>query len=349
MSAMIYPWQETAWKRLQDGKRQQHHALLIHGPAGTGKRRFVEIYAQSLLCTDHDEDGLPCGRCSDCRWLDQQTHPDFRLLTPDALRADPLEPAAITDEDAARGEKKASNQITIDQVRGLRDFLGLTAHRAVGSRVIVIQPAEAMNGAAANALLRMLEEPPARTFFLLVADEIRRLLPTILSRCHRYPMPAVSSALAYEWLQGQGVADTGTLLAQAGGAPMAALAQAGDQNERKFFLDRLSSLAGPGAALDLAAAVQKLPPHTVLRWLVTWCYDLVAARVANEIRYHPDYAEVLRVLAPTPAIDRLLQYQDRLKIAVHSVAHPLNPRLFLEQLLLSYTQTITPSSSYGHT
>ena len=348
MSALIYPWQQTAWRRLQEGKQPQHHALLIHGPAGIGKRRFVEVYAQSLLCADPDKDGLPCGRCSDCRWLEQQAHPDFRLLTPDALRVDAVESPGTADEDAARGEKKASNQITIDQVRGLQDFLGLTAHRAVGSRVIVIQPADTMNIAAANALLKMLEEPPARTLFLLVTDEIRRLLPTILSRCRRYPMPVVNNSVAYEWLKGQGVSDAGILLAQAGGAPVAALAKLGDQNERELFLDRLSNLAGPDAALDLAAAAQKLPLPTVLSWLVTWCYDLLAARVAGEIRYHPDYAVALMALASVSMVDQLLRYQDRLKIAVRSVAHPLNPRLFLEQLLLSYSQTITPPSAHGY-
>ena len=347
---MIYPWQKLVWQRLQEGRRRQHHALLVHGLAGIGKRRFAEVFAQSLVCANPGMDGLPCGQCTDCHWFGQDTHPDFRLLTPDSLRAEAPDSAEPAGEDSGRTEKKASTQITIEQVRELQDFLSLTAYRPSGRRVVLVCPADTLNASAANALLKMLEEPPARTIFLLVTDEIRRLLPTILSRCQRYPMQVVDQGEALAWLRTQGVADAEVLLAQAGGAPVAALALAetGDQHVRRQFLDQLIRLAVPGAALELATFAQKLPLQTVVRWLSTWCYDLMAARVAGTVRYHPDYGEPIRNLAPRFAMGQFLIYQDLLKTAVRSVAHPLNQRLFLEQLLLSYSQATTTPSTRGH-
>jgi DNA polymerase-3 subunit delta' len=286
--------------------------------------------------------GLPCGECSDCHWFGQGSHPDFRLLTPEALRVEAETVAEASSEDGGRGEKKATTQITVEQVRELQDFISLSTHRSGGNRVVLIHPADAMNIFAANALLKMLEEPPARTVFLLVTNEMRRLLPTVVSRCRRLPLPGANRAQALAWLQEQGIVEMEVLLAQAGGAPLAALAMADaqGQQERRRFLDQLAILGGPGPALELAAQSQKIALSSVVRWLLTWCYDLMAANLAGTIRYHLDYRDAIQAIALRLPMEQLLIYQDLLKAAARSVDHPLNPRLFLEQLLLSYTQTV---------
>lgn len=348
---MIYPWQQEVWKGLRRNGVRTHHALLLHGSAGIGKKRFAEILAQSQLCTNTDDHGYPCGHCDDCRWYLQQSHPDFRLVMPEAMRSEPSTPADTSSDDASRAErKKPSNQITVEQVRELQGFLSLTSHRAGGRRVVVIQPADRMNSSAANALLKLLEEPPDGTLFLLVTDEIRRLLPTILSRCLRYPMPMAQRAEAASWLREQGFKDPEGLLAQAGGAPLTALEIAAPerQAERRQFLDQLAKLDGPDRALELVAMAHKLSLPSVLRWLTAWCYDLMAARLAGMVRYHPDYEKYLNGCAPRLALDGLLRYQDLLKSAVRSVDHPLNPRLFLEHLLLSYSSLLTDSIAPDH-
>jgi hypothetical protein len=89
-------------------------------------------------------------------------------------------------------------------VREVIEFAHLTAHRA-GRRIIVVEPAENLNPAAANALLKILEEPPQDVLFLLVAQAAQRLLPTIRSRCRQFPLSAPSPAQALAWLQQQGV------------------------------------------------------------------------------------------------------------------------------------------------
>ncbi len=107
----------------------------------------------------------------------------------------------------------------IDQVRKISDFLAISSHRG-GRRVVMLLPAEALNAPAANALLKMLEEPPHGVAFLAVSDQLDAVLPTILSRCVLLRAPIPSRAQALAWLQSNGVERAETKLAEAGGAPL---------------------------------------------------------------------------------------------------------------------------------
>src|SRR5688500_12235924 len=226
------------------------------------------------------------------------THPAYRALIPSPLRAD----LSINTEDSASSEnteeKKLSTQITIQDVRALQDLVGLSTHRSSGNKVIVIQPADSMNIFAANALLKMLEEPPARTFFLLVTDDLQRLLPTIISRCRRFLLPGTSETEALAWLKESGAKDEEILLRQAGGAPLAALEVVATLEERQAFFQQLIKIADKKISiLDFAAQFQKSQLTLITRWLVTWCYDLLSVKFANTVRYHVDYQNEIRSMA----------------------------------------------------
>jgi DNA polymerase-3 subunit delta' len=337
---MIYPWHRGVWAALQRDRAQQHHALLLHGAKGIGKTEFAKSFAQSLLCATPSASGIACGQCAECHWFTQGSHPDFRELVPEALLPDNGTLPEITAGEEGKPDKKAATQITIQQVRALRGFLALSSHRLNGRRAILIQPVESMNVFAANALLKLLEEPPVGAVFLLVCSDVRRLLPTILSRCRKLAMPLPNIEEASAWLLDQGVQEPQLLLAQSGGAPLAALALADAeyQADRREFLAQLSRLRSSGAALELAAMAQRLALPVPLRWLVTWCYDLFRARLTGAVKYNLDYVDPIRIASGKIPLDRLLLFEERLRIAAQSVNHPLNPRLFLEHLLLSYAQ-----------
>ncbi|MBN3819706.1 DNA polymerase III subunit delta', partial [Paraburkholderia sp. Se-20369] len=201
---MIYPWQTDDWNRLQQLRAQWPHALLLHGQAGIGKLRFAQHLAQGFLCETPQPDGAPCGTCAACNWFAQGNHPDYRIVLPEALAGEA--PGAADDAgkpaDADDGGKKTrapSKEIKIEQVRALLDFCGVGSHRG-GARVVVLYPAEALNVAASNALLKTLEEPPAGVVFLLVSARIDRLLPTIISRCRQWPMTVPAPEAAAAWL-----------------------------------------------------------------------------------------------------------------------------------------------------
>src|SRR5690606_42152255 len=111
--------------------------------------------------------------------------------------ADAAEPAA-----AGAAKRAPSKEIRVDQIRALESWFNTATHRG-GWRVALLYPAQALNVISANALLKVLEEPPPHTVFLLVADAPDRLLPTLVSRCRRLPLPAPSSDDALQWLTEQ--------------------------------------------------------------------------------------------------------------------------------------------------
>jgi len=186
---------ECVWKGLLARRERLPHSLLLVGQKGLGKFELARQFAASLLCEQPQVDGLACGKCLACNWYSQGNHPDFRLLQPDAL---------ADEGEVEDGKKKPSQQITIDQVRGLDDFLIIGTHRA-GLRIILVNPAEAMNRNTANALLKTLEEPAPATLFLLVSNEPLRLLPTIRSRCQVVPIAVPQPALAERLLAADGL------------------------------------------------------------------------------------------------------------------------------------------------
>lgn len=344
---MIYPWQSGDWERLQQLRSHWPHALLLHGQAGIGKLQFAQHLAKGLLCESPHADGQPCGACPACTWFAQGNHPDYRAVVPEALAglvgpagADDKEDAKADKGDADEGKKTRapSKEIRIEQVRALLDFTGVGSHRG-GLRVAVLYPAEALNVAAANALLKTLEEPPAGVVFLLVSTRIDRLLPTIISRCRQWPMSTPAPQEAQAWLTQQGVADPAGLLAEAGGAPLAALALSQDDNRalRDWTLGQLAA----GAACDAFACgetLQKLPVPLVLGWLQRWVYDLLAERTAGRPRYYPQSATALARCAANldaPALARYLKSVTRQR-AVEN--HPLNARLVFEELFLGYRE-----------
>ncbi len=352
MSIDIFPWQEGDWQRLQQMRARLPHAILFHGPVGIGKTQLAEQFAQSLLCEAPAADGRACGGCASCGWFVQYSHPDYRRVRPEAL--DVLEGAkAGADDETAGGDdagegkksgksaKTPSKEIRVEQVRGLADFVNISTHRR-GKRVILLYPAEALNGVSANALLKTLEEPPADTVFLLISNSIDRLLPTILSRCRKFALALPPPAQALAWLKTQNIADAEAWLAEQGGAPLAAqaLAQSGDRESLEEFL-KLLAQPGVDAALKTADRLQKTAPVQQVEWLQRWLYDLISVKLAGKVRYYPRYRKELVALGGRIDTPLLLQ---ALKAAAERraiAAHPLSPKLFSEDLLLDYARLVS--------
>lgn len=335
----IYPWQHTDWQRLQQMRDRLPHALLFHGHEGIGKVAFVERFAASLLCERPVAGGHACGACDSCGWFAQYGHPDYRRVRPDALDDDGDEESDGDDAGKDRGKKNSktpSKDIRIEQVRSLATFMNVSTHRS-GLRVVLLYPAEALNAASANALLKTLEEPPPETVFLLVTHRIDRLLPTILSRCRQFALAMPEAGTAARWLAAQEVRDPERWLAEQGGAPLAALEAAhGDSGAERDEL--LAHLAKPGeaAALVVAERLQKVPLARLVAWQQRWLYDLLSLKLSGRVRYFPHSRQQLAALSERVSAEAL---QEALRDANRRRAvadHPLSARLFLEDMLLAY-------------
>jgi DNA polymerase-3 subunit delta' len=329
-----YYWQEAAWQRLAAMGDRMPHAILLHGRRGIGKLHFAQVLAQSLLCEKRQTDGLACGSCAACAWFAAGNHPDFRLIQPEALAK--TEDAADQPEESEEGKKKSpSKQIKIDQLRALTDFLNVGGHRG-GHRVVLMHPAEAMNANTANSLLKSLEEPSAGVIYLLVSHQPRRLLATVRSRCHALGFTHPPRELAQRWLAEQGSSASAASLAFAGDAPLEAALVEEDElaARRKLF----GLLCQPAGALSLSECCQRLQPGMVASWMLKWSYDLVAVASAGKVRYNPDYEKQLQQLVLSMPKPGLLRFQATL-LGMKAVAeHPLNARLFFDDLFIAYKE-----------
>jgi DNA polymerase III subunit delta' len=337
----LLPWLRLPLDELLARRASLPHAMLIHGKQGIGKVEFARAIAQSLLC-ESPERGIACGVCNACGWYREGNHPDFRELVPENLSDDDGDTDASADASTATDgakEKKKSKEIKIDQVRELAQFMTLSTHRD-GFRVLIIYPAETMNLAAANSLLKTLEEPPPRTVILLVTDQMARLLATIRSRCQRILLASPTVEEAVKWLEGQNVLKPDTALAMAGGAPLDAIqfADRTYQTERQAFLNALTD-----AQSDYVAAAQSFEKSdlvNIVTWLQTWVADIVIAKLAGQIRHHVDHQKEITKIAARVELPKLFRYESALRQTRRSISHPLNARLLLEQLLISYQQAI---------
>ncbi len=321
------------------------HALLLTGREGFGKVEFARALSQSMLCEAPESSGLACGTCPACGWFAQGNHPDFREVLPDNMvEEDPETDAAPTSD--AKPEKK-SVQITIQQIRNLQQFIVLSTHRA-GWRILLLHPAEAMNPQAANALLKTLEEPTPGTLMLLVSDQPGRLMPTVRSRCQVITVPVCEPEVALQWLetQGLGARDAGAVLAQAGGAPLLAKEWA-DEGYQALRRQVMSALAEPERAdwLQLAGSLEKAELKPVLHWMHTWCCDLILQGAVGSVRHHPDFAKAAARLSARASLMALFRFESELRQLRRHIQHPLNARLWLEHLLLSYARIVAAGSA----
>jgi len=335
MSAL--PWHRAILQQLLADRERLPHAVLVQGREGIGKLDFARALAAGALC-ESPRQGLACGECPSCHWFSQGNHPDFREIVPEAAQED--EEGA--DGEAPRAEKAKSVFVKIEQIRGVADFISLTTHRS-GYRVLLIHPAEAMLPAAANALLKTLEEPPQHTMIVLVSSHPARLLPTIRSRCRALTLAPPPRAEALEWLRGEGIEGAEGALATAGGAPLLArsLAEPGEAALRKKILDELAR--GVGDVPGFAASLEKGALGRFLFWMQTWVHDLVRVRVAGTPRHHLEYLKALQSRARGADLDALLALDRELVEARRLESHPLNPRLVAEHLLMAYNRASGPA------
>lgn len=350
----MLPWHEEIWSRLTANLERLPHALLLVGPGGGGKRLFAEALARRVLCEGDAVAGEACGKCSSCLWLAAGNHPDFRLLAPDSeAREADGEAEGPPDSPLGGKPKRASHQILIDQVRELSEFMSIGTHRR-GMRVVLVDPAEAMNTHTANALLKLLEEPRPSTLFLMIASAPRRLLPTIRSRCQVIALGKPDPVLAGDWLRSRsGIENAETLLAFAGGMPLAAaeLAAAGASAIRREFVAAVSAIdrADP---LQIAATWEGwlarkgeggfvLRLATLVAWMQKWVFDLALCKLAGRVAFYPDAkAELQRLAQRSSLADILACYRD-LGVRWRTAEHPLNARLFLEDMVMRCADAVS--------
>lgn len=324
----IYPWQEALWKNLHQSQAKRHHAFLMHGRPGIGKYDFALSFSQSLLCSNKDALGHACQQCPSCHWFQDESHPDFRLIAPE-------QNDSTEDETVSTKKIKKKTQISIAQIRELSDFLSLSSHQNNGLRIVLIHPAEGLNLASANALLKMLEEPMPDVLFILIAHQLQRLLPTIVSRCQQVKMPIPNEAQALAWLDANGVNHAAQQLSYMEGSPIKVLNEQSDYESLKQIWSQLAQ----GQRMEPHVAAPIVIASSVEAGVIAvqkWIYDLLAIKLSQQVRYHVSYANALQALAEKVNLSKLFEFQKKTIELRKLVMHPLNHELQMESLLLDY-------------
>lgn len=323
----LYPWQHTQWAQLAN--RTQHpHAYLFHGPQGIGKHVLAQRLGQLLLCSNPQQH-QPCGQCKSCLLLSAGSHPDFYAVQPE----------------------EADKAIRVDQIRALVDFVGTTAQLG-GRKLVLLDPAEAMNTQAANALLKSLEEPSGDTVLLLVTHQLSSLLPTIRSRCVKQACRVPSPSEAVRWLQAQlpevSKEDLAQLLSLARGFPLQAfrLHEQGAVQWQNLMLEELDKLRqGQQWPSAVADAWQAIPLLLIFDWFYQWTLLLVRQQITRSPCQIPNplLRDYLYRLTAQTECTQVLAFQDWLLQQRHAVQNRanLNRTLLLEALLVQWSDLIS--------
>ncbi|MBB1487467.1 DNA polymerase III subunit delta' [Oceanospirillum sediminis] len=317
-------WQQQEWKRLieryQAGRLP--HALLISGGEGIGKSHLAHALTAYLLCRTPSD--TACGDCASCQLLAAGSHPDLAEISPES----------------------AGKQIRIEQIRALQSYVGKTAQQG-GFRVVIMQPADAMNQNSANALLKNLEEPGENVLFVLLTHRISSVLPTIRSRCQQIALPVPQHDLAVQWLhdnlESHQALHTEKLLKMANGNPLMARQLASDsmheQRDKLFLL--MESLTRGAEPVELAPSFQEGDLQWTLRWMQQWLADWSSwclLQQDSEVRF-PEMMPLYRHWHKTASLDaarELYQRVGELRSQLASGGNP-NIQLAIEALLINWS------------
>ena len=316
-------------------------SILLHGARGTGLWEALLEAAAGLLCERAPRGAAPwqaraCGECAGCHLWRSGTHPDLRVLVPPALAAElglgSGQGASAADAGAEKGGDKrsasAGREISIDDVRSLIDWAQGTSHRG-GAKVAVVHQLDAMAAPAANALLKVLEEPPPGLCFLTGTYQLERVLPTLRSRCslRAWARPAESAAL--EELQRRGEAD--------------AQAVARWCRQAVFDTEPARGLEWARALLRQAAAGRQpgsdgVTPAVAIEALQKLTVDMLRARSGLEPLYLPGFERELGLLGRRGTAGAWQAWWQRLNQAARVADFPLHAGLATQAWVVEWMQ-----------
>lgn len=259
----VFPWQQTQWQQLMASFNANRlpHALLLEGPKGIGLTHFSHTLVSRLLCGHVNVDSV-CGKCNDCILLESGNHPDVKVIHPE----------------------EPGKQIKVEQIRDLIDFIQLKSHYGK-YKLAIIEPAEAMNRSAANALLKTLEEPPDSSVIVLNTHQAYRLPVTIRSRCQRIEFNLRRNEAVITWLKNRlGPDQDVDMLLHLSGSPFAALDMVEEDQiqQRDQILEDLETIRRSAfCPADLSKSWVDMGTGHVVMWLQHLFMDMLQLKIAE--------------------------------------------------------------------
>lgn len=288
------PWQQSQWQRLTDRANQEKlpHALLLIGTEGLGKLLFAKAFSQLLLCQSGASNGIACGKCKSCRLFKSDTHPDFKIISPE----------------------EKGKAIKIDQIRSLLTFVNQTKHQSL-YQIVIVSPADSMNLSSANALLKILEEPPSeKALFILTSDQLHQIPLTVRSRCQLISF-GIDYTQSLQWLKEKGHDDTSMdlILAYTHGSPFLAMDLIENDEwtkEQTIARELLRLIKGEENPIALASRFEKEDFDRYLKSLMFWISEFIRVRSNIKSQYIDDqqYKAIYNITSKRLSLELLFKY-----------------------------------------
>jgi len=340
----ILPWFQSQYDQLRQQQESARlpHAFLLGGDRFQGKTSFALAVAAFVLC-DARESGKPCGECKNCKLRIAGSHPDLYKLEPGKHKS------GLHQDLYSNTKNDNSSYILVDEIRELVSWCAKTSQQG-GFKVVIIKPAEAMNLAAANALLKCLEEPVANTLMILISDRPARLLATIRSRCQQIQVmnPSHQEAVAYLESKLPEHGDFNALLALAQARPLKALEinrtdllthyQALNQAMTDLFQRRI-------LAHEAAATLADSDVETVLETLLYWLGEVLKSVHCFEVKGNVnkeigDISNLVYNKMKATGFFRFYDFVCTQRSALSGSSNP-NKQLLLESVLVEFSHSVS--------
>jgi len=320
----IYPWQDNQWQRFMEMQQQDRmpHAILLCGPEGIGLMQFAQSVAMQMLCLSKDVGtNKACVTCQSCQLFNAGNHPDLNIIEPE----------------------EAGKQLKIAQVRELIEYVTLKSFTGK-MKIAVLEPADAMNRATANALLKTLEEPPTQSMLFLLSHRPSKLPITIRSRCQRIDFGPAQGDIAQNWLSKQmteSELSADTLLRLSSGGPLKALALIEDEQLafRHTLIKDLKLMSRKNCdPVQVANDWQALGHENILVWLMKIILDLIQLKLRHESAnlINLDLKEDLQDLVNSLDLLGLVRNYDFVMLKYQQATGPMNynPLSILEEVVI---------------
>ncbi|CNH71413.1 DNA polymerase III subunit delta' [Yersinia aldovae] len=322
-----YPWLTVPYRQWvgQHTAGRGHHALLLHSLPGNGEEALIYGLSRWLMCRQRQGE-KSCGECHSCRLMLAGNHPDWYVLSPE----------------------KGKNSIGVELVRQQIEKLYSHAQQG-GAKVVWLPHAELLTDAAANALLKTLEEPPEKTYFLLDCHQPASLLATLRSRCFYWHLACPDTATSLQWLNRQLTAEPVAMLTAlklSEGAPLAAERLL--QPERWSLRSALCAALGAAlSSMDLLSMMAQLNHDDAterLQWVASLLLDALKwQQGAGEFMVNQDQLLLVQQLAQVATPPVLLHSTKQLAKCHHQLLSVVgvNRELLLTEFLLSWETSLS--------
>jgi DNA polymerase-3 subunit delta' len=308
-----YPWYSNIRHLFLTNKKKLSHAQILYGGDKVGRNTLILDLCQTLLCQNIASDLNACNECQACHWFERASHPDFYLID----------------------DTGETNNISIEVIRELKDFFELSSHYQDSYKIAAVMNAENLSKASANALLKILEEPPNNCYIFLAIANLSNALPTIRSRCQLVSLPNPSKEQMDLYIKNNEIKiDYGQL--EFLNNSVHALS---DENDRYAMALEIIEELKKGNSVQLSKTTTKWLDYG-LKWFVDviqkWTYEIFLNKLTNQHCYFPQHHQMVGELAKKSSLENLLLFQKRInEIKLYSIK-PVNKDLNLDLILLEY-------------